>query len=70
MFGTGLLVFLGCMGVVKGLGQAGDHTGVVLSFALAVFTSIQVGLAPTYLLYMLSETRLTICLIYLTDLLS
>lgn len=42
MFGTGLLVFLGCMGCVKGLGQPGDHTGVAMSFALAVFLSIQI----------------------------
>lgn len=42
VFGTGVLVFLGCMGVVQGLGQPGDHTGVVLSFALAVFVAIQV----------------------------
>lgn len=42
VFGTGVLVFLGCLGVVRGLGQEGDHTGVVLSFALAVYTAVQV----------------------------
>lgn len=47
MAGTAVLVFLGCLGVGKGLGQVGDHTGVVLSFALAVFVAVQVK--PTLL---------------------
>lgn len=42
MIGTATLVFLGCLGVCKGLGQPGDHMGVVLSFGLAVFIAVQV----------------------------
>ncbi|KAK6634091.1 hypothetical protein RUM44_004699 [Polyplax serrata] len=42
LIGTAILVFLGCLGVGKGLGQKSDETGVVLSFAMAVFVAIQV----------------------------
>ncbi|EEB15451.1 Aquaporin-4, putative [Pediculus humanus corporis] len=42
MIGTATLVFLGCLGVCKGLGQPGDHMGVVLSFGLAVFIAVQI----------------------------
>jgi len=44
-FGTGLLVFLGCMGV-HGASSAPDphlvHLGVTLSFGVAAFIAIQV----------------------------
>lgn len=42
MMGTGILVFLGCMGCVGGLGMVPPHLQITLNFGLAVMIVIQV----------------------------
>jgi aquaporin rerated protein, invertebrate len=41
LIGTGILVFLGCMGCVAGLGVVPPHLQITLTFGLAVMVAIQ-----------------------------
>lgn len=43
VLGTGLLVFLGCMGCIGGFGIAPSHLQITINFGLAVLIVIQVG---------------------------
>lgn len=43
LIGTGILVFLGCMGCVAGLGVVPPHLQITLTFGLAVMVVIQVS---------------------------
>lgn len=43
LIGTGILVFLGCMGCVAGLGVVPFHLQIALTFGFAVAVVIQVS---------------------------
>lgn len=43
LIGTGILVFLGCMGCIAGLGVTPPHLQITLTFGLAVMIVIQVS---------------------------
>lgn len=43
LIGTGMLVFLGCMGCIAGLGVVPPHLQITLTFGLAVMVVIQVS---------------------------
>lgn len=43
LIGTGILVFLGCMGCIAGLGVAPPHLQITLTFGLAIMIVIQVS---------------------------
>lgn len=43
LVGTGMLVFLGCMGCIAGLGVVPPHLQITLTFGLAVMVVIQVS---------------------------
>lgn len=43
LIGTGILVFLGCMGCIAGLGVAPVHLQITLTFGFAVMVVIQVS---------------------------
>jgi aquaporin related protein len=68
LVGTGMLVFLGCMGTVVGMSHSPHpHLLVALAFGLAVMICIQVSehlqksyIAPDILTHFLSTVSLTI----------